>query len=226
MNIKRWSGVVALLAITIRMLFAQSQIDFREQTNVRAEHRFTQDFAIALMGAAILTNDVQELGFAYLDGGLSYRITPNLAVNANYRLLLRRNLFNAYDRRHVLYADLDYSKGLPGPWMLTGTLRVQVQFYNHLFSEGPRPPNCYLRTRAGLRYKINYYWQPFAETELFTPLFRPQKPWPDQIRASLGIAHVFNRFVRVEIYEQLQQEINSNSHNIFFLTAINWGLRF
>ena len=102
MNIKRWSGVVALLAITIRMLFAQSQIDFREQTNVRAEHRFTQDFAIALMGAAILTNDVQELGFAYLDGGLSYRITPNLAVNANYRLLLRRNLFNAYDRRHVL----------------------------------------------------------------------------------------------------------------------------
>jgi hypothetical protein len=217
---------VVILAASAGILSAQQQIDFRQQTNVRAEHRFTQDFSMAAMAAAILTNDMNEVGFAYFDGGLGYKITPNIGVNANYRLLFRRNLYNAYDKRHVLYADLDYTKGLPGPWTFVGTLRLQGQFFNHLFSEGPRPPTFYARTRAGLRYKINYYWQPFVETELFTPLFRPQRPYPDQIRASLGLSYTFNRYVRVEVYEQVQQQINASSGNIFFLTAINWGLRF
>jgi hypothetical protein len=226
MSIRRLSRVVVLIAISADVLSAQRQIDFREQTNVRAEYRFTQDFSFAVMAAAILTNDLNEVGFAYFDGCLGYKITPNIGVNANYRQLFRRNLYNNYDRRHVLYADLDYTKGLPGPWTFTGTIRLQGQFFNHLFSEGPRQPTWYARTRVGLRYKINYYWQPFVESEMFTPLFNPQKPLPDQLRASLGFSYTFNRHIRVEFYEQMQREINSKTGNIFLLTAINWGLRF
>jgi len=226
MSIERWGRVAVILATSVSFLRAQGQIDFREQTNIRAEHRFTQDFSMAVMTAAILTNNFQEVGFAYFDGGLGYKITPNLGVNANYRLLYRRNLYNAYDKRHVIYADLDYSRSLPGRWSFAGTFRLQGQFFNHLFTEGPRPPNFYARTRIGLRYKINYYWQPFIESELFTPLIRPKSPFPDQVRASLGLTYTFNRYIRVEIYEQLQQQINATTNNIFFLTAINWGLRF
>ena len=226
MSIKQWVRIGILFTVSIGILSAQGQIDFREQTNIRAEHRFTQDFSVAVMAAAILTNDIQEVGFAYFDGGLGYKITPNLGVNANYRQLFRRNLYNAYDKRHVFYADLDYAKGLPGPWTFAGTLRLQGQFFNHVFSEGPRPPTFYARTRVGLRYKINYFWQPFVESELFTPLFRPNRPLPDQIRMSLGMSYTFNRYLRLEVYEQMQRQINAASDNIFFLTAINWGLRF
>lgn len=215
-----------LLLLSAGWVAGQNQIDVREQTNVRVEHRFTQDFSIAFMGAAILTNDLQELGFVYLDGGFGFKITPNWGVNANYRRLYRRNLYNAYDTRHLLYADLDYSKRLRGRWFATGTLRLQALFYNHLFQEGPRLPNYYARTRLGLRYKVNYYWQPFVESEMFTPLFNPQRPYPDQIRASVGLAYTFNRYVRVEVYEQIQQQFNASSTNLFFMTAINWGLLF
>lgn len=225
-NIRQWDRVVVLLFFSAASLSAQRQIDFREQTNLRAEHRFTQDFSMAFMAAAILTNDLQEVGFTYFDGGLGYKITPNIGVNANYRLLYRRNLYNAYDKRHILYADLDYIKSLPGRWTFAGTLRFQGQFFNHLFIEGPRSPAFYARTRAGLRYKINYYWQPFVEAELFVPILRPSRPLPDQIRASFGLSYTFNRYVRLEVYEQMQYQINAATNNIFFLTAINWGLRF
>lgn len=218
--------LTVLLLLSAGRIPGQNQTDVREQTNIRVEHRFTQDFSMALMGAAILTNDLQELGFAYLDAGLGFKITPHWGVNANYRRLFRRNLYNAYDTRHLLYADLDFSKRLRNRWSVAGTFRFQAQFYNHIFQEGPQIPNYYARTRVGLRYRVNYYWQPFAESELFTPLFNPRRPYPDQIRASVGLVYTFNRYVRVEVYEQIQRQINASSQNLFFMTAINWGLLF
>lgn len=207
-------------------LFAQRQLDFREQSNLRVEHRFTQDFSMAVMGAAILTNDFQRVGFVYGDVGLGYRLAPNFSINANYRILSRRSLNGAYDKRHVLYFDLDFSKGLQGPWTLTGTLRMQGQYFNHLFSESYRDPSFLARTRVGLRYKINYYWQPFTESEIFTPLSARGPMLPNQWRYSIGFAYTFNRYVRVEFYEQLQKSLFSAPGSTFLLTAMNWGFRF
>lgn len=211
------------------VLAAQSQVsqtDFRQQTNLRFEHRLNQNFAVSGMAAAVLTNDFHEIGFAYADAGFSYRLTRHWSVNANYRLLMRRNLRNYYVPRHVVYADLDYQKSLRRHLGIYGTARVQNTNFDQYWGDSGRTPSIYLRTRAGLRYRFNYYWHTFAENEWFTPLLDTRHRLPDQYRVLLGFGYTFNRFYRVEIYEQLQREIHVAAPNTFWLLAVNWGIRF
>lgn len=203
---------------------AQNQIDFRALSALNIEKKLTSEWSLTTMLAGIMTYDMQELGFAWIDGGVKYKLSRNFGVNANYRLFYRRNLDNFYDRRQVLYADLDYAKSF-GRWSLGGTARVQSFFYNHII-EGYRRPSVISRNRINLKYKLDYYWQFFAETEIFVPLNHPVRKRPDQIRGSLGLSRTFNRNFKLELYEQVQQIINRVPHNTNFLTGVILYCRF
>lgn len=216
--------LILLLSGMAMRLVAQPQIDFRGLFSLNVEKKLTPELSLTGSGAALRTYDFRETGFAWADGGVKYKLTRNIGVNANYRLLFRRNLDNFYEKRHILYADIDWTKSR-GNWSVGGTFRFQSMFYGHI-AEGSRPPRFYNRDKINIRYKINYYWQPFAEAEVFVPIRHPVRKKPDQWRLSLGISHTFNRYIKVEFYEQLQQGINRSVKNTNFLTAVNWFVRF
>jgi hypothetical protein len=217
-------AVPVLLVLLMPMLLdAQELVDVRALTSVNLEKRIDRSLSITGFAAMIATNDLHEAGFAFGDVGVKYRILRGVSMNANYRYMLRRNLENFYDVRQVIYADLDLSKSL-GHWTVGGTVRAQRLHYVKLF-DGFRPPLTYVRMRANLSYKLNYYWQPMVECEVFQPLDHPSRRGIDQFRVMAGITHTFNDRLRVEFYEQWQQQVARALNNTYFLTAMNWYYR-
>ena len=201
----------------------QGQIDIRSLGSFNLEKRLDRSWSITGFVAGIATNDLNELGFGFADIGFKYRWRRGITFNANYRYLERRNLENFYDVRQILYADVDLSQGF-GRWTVTSTIRAQRLHYVKLF-DAYRPPLTYVRMRAGLRYKVDYFWQPLFEVEMFQPLDHPTRTLVDQYRLLLGMGYTFNDRWKVELYQQRQQQINRPSADTYFLTAMNWYYR-
>ncbi|HXH20110.1 MAG TPA: DUF2490 domain-containing protein [Chitinophagales bacterium] len=213
------------LAITVYLsAAAQNQVDFRGLFSVHVEKKISRSVSFTFMNEEILTYDFQELGFFFFDAGMKYKFNRSLSVNGNYRFLFRRNLDNFYDNRQVLYGDIDFVKG-KGNWTFGGTVRIQSVFYTHV-RDGYRPPLIYNRDKVKIGCRINYYLQPFIEAEVFFPLNHPVRKTIDQIRGSAGLAYTINRHVKLEVYEQIQQQLNRAPRNTNYVTAVNWYFRF
>lgn len=216
-------GLLLLLAASAAAQ-GPNQIDFRGSLSVNLEKKLSAAWSVTGMAAGTLTYDFQEPGFAWADVGIKYRINRHWGTNFNYRPLLNRSLRNIYRLRHILYADLDFSWSRRR-WGLGGTARLQQSGFVD-FLESGAPPSWYNRNKVNVRYKLDYYWQPFVEAEVFVPIHHPTRKRPDQWRLSLGVLYTLNRFVRVEVYEQIQQQINRAPQNTNYLTAVNWFFRF
>ena len=201
-----------------------NQIDFRGTMLVHVEKKISTAWSLTGMAAGTLTYDFQELGFAWADLGAKYRINRHFGVNLNYRPLLSRNLRNFYRLRQILYADLDFSWSRRR-WSYGGTARIQQSGFTDFFEAG-RSASWYSRNKFNIRYKADYYWQPFVEAELFVPIHHPSRKRPDQWRLAIGVNYTINRYIRVELSEQIQQQINRAPQNTNYLTALNWYIRF
>jgi len=216
--------LLAVLHLVVFTLAAQNQIDFRGMLSINVEKKVSKRFSFTAMTTGIMTYDFQELGFAFFDGGVKCKITKNISTNFNYRFMFRRNLKNFYDIRQLVYGDIDFTKSI-NKWSLGGTIRIQSLHYTHLV-DGYKRPLVYNRNRINVKYKINYYWQVFSEFEFFTPLNHPIRKTVDQVRNSVGFCYTINDRIKIEVYEQIQTQINRAPKNINFLTAINWYFRF
>lgn len=217
------SGACAILFAFAMGSFGQGQVDVRALGSFNVEKRLDRSWSLTGFVAGIANYDLHELGFAFGDLGVKYRLRKGISLNANYRYMERRNLENFYDVRQSIYCDLDLSEGI-GRWSITSTVRAQRLHYVKLF-DGYRPPLSYLRVRVGLRYRVNYYWQPLIEGEVFQPLDHPTRRSVDQFRVMAGIGHTFNERWKVELYEQWQQQVNRPARDTYFLAAMNWYYR-
>lgn len=213
-----------LFIVVSTFTYAQNQIDFRSLISVNVEKKVSKRMSFTAITAGIATYDFQELGFAFFDVGFKCKLSKNFSTNVNYRFMLRKNLENFYDNRQIFYGDIDFSKGFKR-WSIGGTARFQALFYSLTFNEY-KAPLIYNRTKLNAKYRVNYYWQPFTEIEFFVPLNHPIRKTIDQLRGSIGFAYTINDNIKVEFYEQIQQQLNRAPHNTNFLTAMNWYFKF
>ena len=203
---------------------AQDQIDFRGIISFNLEKKLSKSFSLTFMNEERFTYDFQELGLAFFDTGIKYKLTDNLSMNGNYRFLLVRNLDNFYDSRHMFYGDIDVSKPV-GRWTFGGTARFQSYFYSHV-SEGYKRPLVYSRDKLEIKYRVNYAVSPFAEFELFVPINHPVRKSVDQVRGTLGLSYTINRYVKIEFYEEIQKLLNRINKDTYIVSAMEWYFRF
>lgn len=199
-------------------LYAQEQIDFVGSLNFGIEKRLSQSIHLTGLSSIKINQDLHEVGFFFLDVGAKYKYNNKVGINFNYRYAKRRNLDNGYDTRHFLYGDLDLNHSFR-KWTMFSTHRFQAMFYSHIGDSYKRPV-FYLRNQFGIKYRINYFWQPYIESELFTPMFRSEQALFNQYRISFGVSYTFNRDFKISIFEQAQHDINQVSRNTNFITAL------
>jgi hypothetical protein len=217
-------GLFILFFALSSSVFGQNQVDFRSMLSVNVQKKINRRVSATCIVAEFQTYDFQELGFAFVDAGFKYKLSNSFGINANYRYFLKKNLDNFYVNHPMLYVDLDYSKGIKR-LTIGATSRLQGFYYGKII-DGYRNPSYYSRNRLNLKYRLNYYWQPFTEVEIFIPLNNPKRQSLDQIRYNLGFCYTFNDYLKVEIFERIQQQMNRAPSNTYLLTAMNWYVRF
>lgn len=208
-----------ILSMLTNNSFGQNQIDFRGMGSIFVDFRVSKHTSIQTMLNGIMSNDFRELGFVFFDGGIKYRANKMISFNSNYRFLLKKNLNNFYDNRHLIYLDIDLSKSIHR-WAISGTIRTQTEFYDRFYN-GSRSPLVYNRSKINLKYRRNYFVHPFTELEIFCPVNHPTRRSIDQFRFSIGSTYTLNDRLRFEGFIQLRQQLQRNPNNSIFLIAFN-----
>lgn len=209
--------IILFFTTTFILGYGQNQIDFRGMPSFSADYKLSQRIALTGIGNGIFTNDFHELGFAFSDVGLRYRIHKNLGINSNYRLLYKRNIDNSAAFRSIYYFDIDISK-TRSRFQYGGTIRTQLTDFP---AEKTLDFLIYNRTKVNVKYRYNYYLHPIFEVEVFTPLNHPTRKQIDQFRTLIGFQYVWNEKLKMEAFFQYRQQINRYPKNTIFLGAVN-----
>jgi hypothetical protein len=197
---------------------AQNQIDFRGMPQSLVDFRINQHSSLTFIGNSLFMNDFHQLGFIFIDFGYKYRLTKSFGINVNYRALSRRQLNDNYLTRNLNYFDLDYGKSM-NRLSLGATFRVQNEWIPN------KRPIIYNRSKINLKYRLSYYWQPFTEIEVFTPLLHPTRDQPDQFRLAFGINYNFNEKCKLETYYQIRKLTNRIANNTYHVFSINFSYK-
>ncbi|MBS1656557.1 MAG: DUF2490 domain-containing protein [Bacteroidetes bacterium] len=186
------------------------QEDFQGIVSLGLEKKISSSVSLSLLNEERWNQNLSELGYAFLDGGINYRIDRHWTLGVNYRYMLLRNLDNEYNGRQTLYGDVAYSKGVK---RLSFTLRARLQnaWYPLVLNETKQNSVLYNRDKLTLRYRVNYYFVPFINGEIFIPVNHPTHEKIDRYRAAAGFYYNFNDFFKAEVYYQVAHELNQSN---------------
>ena len=209
---------IFLLFTSIRN-FAQPQNDFRMVTGFSIEKKLSRSFSFSFLNNEIFNQNLNELGVAFADAGVNYKLNRHFSFGVNYRFVKRKNLENFYDDRQMIYVDAAYSKYY-SRFSFSVRSRFQVQYYPKLFSLNYRAPQIYNRNNITLRYKINYYLNPYISVENFMNLNATGKRILTDIRYTAGCFFNINDFFKTEFYYSIDNGLNRVSRINYFTTGV------
>jgi hypothetical protein len=125
------SLLTTILSLPIIPLHAQQQ-DFTGIIELHLQKKISKSFSISLFNEEIFNQNLAELGIAFVDLGIDYKLNRHFSVGANYRLIKHKNPDNFYDTRQMILADVTYTRGI-GKFSFSGRVKFQNQYYPEFF---------------------------------------------------------------------------------------------
>lgn len=214
-----------LLLSSVIFLFQESgygqQKDFLSIVAFGFEKKISPSFSVSLYNQEIFNQNVTELGSAFIEAGMTYKLNRNFSFGANYRFIQQRNRDNFYLSRQMIYGDISYSKGFKS---FSATLRARIQnsYYPLVINESKQTSVAYNRDRLTLRYRYNYFFAPFIYGELWYPINHPTHTGVDRVRATLGFYYTFNDHLKTELYYSIMQELNQANKKTNYAIGMEW----
>jgi hypothetical protein len=204
--------------------FGQQQ-DFTGLTGITLSKNINRAWDVSLGAQTMFNQNLHELWFAFTDGSVGFRINRNLNTELHARIIQFRQLDNSYRQRQLFYHTLTWSKGF-GRWGISLRNRLQQLVYGEHFNDGFKGPVWYNRNRIALRYRINYYWSPYISAEGIVPLNHIRRRGIDQYRIATGISYTHNDFVRLDVFYQVQQQLQrSSGNNTYFVLGLTASIK-
>lgn len=165
--------------------------------------------------------NITELGTAYTDAGLSYKLNKHFQISANYRFTQKRTSENYYSFRHRIYIDLKFEKKIK-PFQVQFRSRFQDQYSDIGRASDGGVPEFYLRNKLGLKWDLNKPYTPYISIELFSPLNYPRYNAFDNIRTSAGFDYSFSKHHKIDIYYLIQKEANVSKPKTDFVFGLGY----
>lgn len=210
MSINTKHLLTAILCLFTGSMAVAQQEDFQGMISLGFEKKISSSFSVSLLNEERWSQNLSELGYAFLDGGINYRLNRNWTVGGNYRFMLVRSLENEYKDKHTAYGDIAYSNGLK-KFSFTLRARMQNAWSPLVIGETKQNSVLYNRDKLTIRYRVNYYFIPFISGELFVPVNHPTHEKPDRYRAAAGFYYQFSDHLKTELYYQISHELNQSN---------------
>jgi Protein of unknown function (DUF2490) len=213
------------LIVFISGTLRAQQNDFVLLTGMSVTKNINRAWDLSLATQLNFNQNVHELWFGFADASIGYKLRRNLNSEFHMREIQYRQPDNSYRARRLFYHTLTWSKGI-GKWSFSVRNRLQQLIYGEHFSDDFKGPLWYNRDRIAVRYRINYYWAPYASAECMLPLNRPTRSGIDQYRVALGMSYTANDYVRVDSYYQIQHQLQrSAGNNTYFVLGLNLSIK-
>ena len=195
--------------------------------SVSLEKKINKQFDIGLSQEIRLIENYSELGSAFTELNLNYkiRVLKGLSFSPSYRFLQRRNQDNEYSFRHRLSFDLSYRYKL-NKIIFSLRERFQSQVRDVMNGEEGFAPVHYLRSKLSIKYDLNKKINPWISTELFYQLNNGEGNEFDNVRYSAGIDYDFNKHHSISLFYLINKELNVNNQETDYITGISYKYSF
>lgn len=168
--------------------------------------------------------NISELGTAFTDVGLSFKLNKHFQVAANYRFTQKHRTDDSYSLKHRVYVDVKYEKKAK-PIQIVFRSRFQDEYSDLGRASDASIPNYYLRNKLTLEWDLDKHYTPFLSVELFSPLNYPREYLFDNIRSSAGIEYTITKKQKIDLYYLIQRELNVSRPEIDFILGVGYSFK-
>jgi hypothetical protein len=165
--------------------------------------------------------NITELGAAFTDAGISYKLNKHFQFAVNYRFTQRHRVDNFYSFRHRFYADIKYSQKIK-PFDISLRMRFQDQISDIGRASDGGVPDYYLRNKLNMKWDLDKLFTPYLSLELFTPLNSPRVCAFNGIRVAEGVEYEFTKHHKIDVYYMIQKEMNVNNPRTDFIVGLGY----
>ncbi|MFZ4547907.1 MAG: DUF2490 domain-containing protein [Bacteroidales bacterium] len=227
---------MGLQAVPMRIFFAmlsglllcgtiQAQVkDAGLWTSFSIETKLSKKISAGLTQELRFNENISEIGTAFTEAGLSYKLNKHFQIAANYRFTQKHRTDDNYNLKHRLYVDIKYNKKVK-PLQFTFRSRFQDEFSNPGHSPDAAIAEFYLRNKLNMEWDLDKPFAPYISVELFSPLSYPREFLFDNIRSSAGIEYSLTKKQKFDIYYMIQKELNVSLPEIDFIIGIGYSLK-
>jgi len=193
-------------------------------TALSIETKLSKKISVGLSQEFRFNENISELGTAFTEAGLSYKLNKHFQIAANYRFTQKRRTDDNYNLKNRIYFDVKYGKKVK-PIQITFRSRFQDEFSTTVYSSKASIADFYLRNKLNLEWDLDKPFAPYISIELFSPLNFPHEFLFDNIRSSAGIEYSLTKKQKFDIYYMVQKELNVSLPEIDFIMGIGYSFK-
>ncbi len=213
---------IALSSFSIAQTYSFN--DAQVWFNLYLEKKVNKKISVHLNQQDRWTNNASTFNFAYADVGVTYKITKNIKILADYVFTQKRMLIKSDDYPisfgtiHQYYIAMTFKKDL-ARWRFMYRAMYQFQFNNPYTSYYGITPFHYIRNKFIAKYELNKRLTFYAAEELYIPLNSPQIKGIDRTRTFIGLFLNTFKKQQLELYFMYQNRIQNGAwfkqHNTY-----------
>lgn len=185
------------------------------------EAKVAKKLTISVLQEFRFDENMTELGNAFTEAGLEYKLNKNFQISAGYRFSQKHRIDDSYSLRHRILADIKYSKKIK-PFEFSLRSRFQDQFSDFNSSSGGKIPEFYLRNKLSLKWDTKIAFAPFISVELFSPLKNHPNYAFDDIRYMAGVGYSVSKHHKLELFYMIQNEMNVSEPQTDFIAGVGY----
>jgi len=177
--------------------------------NLYLEKKITKKWLVHLNEQDRFTNNVTHFNFAYADVGITYKITKNIKIMADYVFTQKRRPDESFSTYHQYYVAMTFKKDIKR-WRFMYRNMFQFQYNNPFTSSTGMIPYYYDRNKFIIKYELNKYYTLYAAEELYIPLNSPVTKGLDRSRTFVGLFYNIFKHHQLELYFMYQSRIQNS----------------
>jgi hypothetical protein len=207
---KKLSILLFFLPLTV---LAQEQ-DFQLWSKLDLGYKLNDKFSVDLSEGFRLRENASLPIKTFTNVSLNYRYFKQLRLAGGYRFIQVFDLAQEVNLRHRYYIDV-VLKEKKKRWRVSYRARFQQQ-------EGVNHSEGYHRSKLSTSYNVRK--TPLAPSASIEGFYDFKNKTVDKIRCTLGVSHPLSKQLEADIYYRIQNEMNVNAPNTFYI--LGFGLSY
>ena len=191
-------------------------------TNIYLEKKINKKFNSHLNLLSRFTENYSQVGYAYADIGLTYKLFKFLNTTFDYVYIKKRRLDGFYSTANQFYFNLLFKYNIRRV-RLSYRSMIQTQFKD--FTTGGRNDvvTFIFRNKFTIRYQLNKYFTPYISQEFYYQFNNKSENYFYRSRSFIGVFYTFSQNSNLEFYYVFQKGMNVKMPETVYALGIGFS---
>jgi hypothetical protein len=198
------------LFLSILVTAQQYYDDAKARMSIGLEKKISKKLSLRLQQQDRWDKNLSRYYRGSLDVGISYKITPNIKLEADYVYIQRRKKTDRFTARHWTSVDVVFKKEVRRFSFLYRNM-LQARFKEPGTAKDSYIARWYDRNKLTVKYQLSKRFEMFVAEEIYIPLNSPLVKGPERSRSIIGTDIKTFRHQELELYFMYQLQLQKDN---------------